>query len=65
MGTDVTVHCEWCGGNETVKHVIMYCKKYYIEERVMLLEEMRRKDVNDISLKYLLNPEQVIIEKHC
>lgn len=28
MGTDVTVHCEWCGGNETVK-------RHYVLQKVL------------------------------
>jgi len=32
--------CEWCGEDETVEHVIMYCERYK-EDRDTLFQEKR------------------------
>ncbi len=48
--------CEVCDVNETVEHVIMYCRKYNAE-RNELKDELENKG-EKFTIKNLVNPER-------
>lgn len=50
-----TAFCDWCGESEMVEHVTMYCERNK-EDRLKLLEEIKKKGAYDITLKFLINP---------
>ncbi len=48
MGKHDTGRCEFCGQEESVKHVILYCQKYETERRILM------KNLENIKMQFKL-----------
>lgn len=57
IGKHPTGLCDWCGIRETVEHVLIKCNRYS-EERAKLIEEFKKKGVQQLTLKKLLDLEE-------
>ncbi len=51
MGKHDTGRCEFCGQEESVEHVILYCQKYETERRILM------QNVEKIKMPFKLNLE--------
>ena len=56
MGKRDTGGCEFCGQEETVEHVMIYCQKYELERRI-LIEKLRK-----IKMQFILGD---ILQNKC
>ncbi len=55
LGKHPTGLCDWCGGSETVEHVLIQCNGY-TEERSKLIDELRKNSEQQLTLKEILSP---------